>query len=213
MKRIIITLVIICAFYNYSNAQTGYNPKFYDKAKHYQYRSMEAGPWEFYRKIYYNTLHRRYKRNYKPNSVIRGQIMGLTSLDNSSYHEQQLKDVKDWNERELKQSADRTVDLAQATVSTKFKEQKQKFLDNMVNFTELGDAGDLGMGTHLMTEYNRIIENKDIIAKAHLENSKRQQAYLDILEELKTLNKDLTGLILVTYNKHINKELLTKTKK
>lgn len=211
----------------------------YDKAKHYQWRSMEDGPWEFYPKAYYYTWVEEgwlydvfgikapgfgahdngpfgigtgdhYVDRYGPTGPHRAAVAGSAFLE-KGYYEEENENINSWNKRETLYNLDRAVDLAYAGFRAQFADLKDRFLKNMEEYTALCDGKeDLAYGNRLLDEYNRILDNKAIISGAWMENAKRQESYSEMTGQLKDLNSSVVALVKIAYSKKKNIHFLKK---
>jgi hypothetical protein len=224
MKKYVLFLIfIVVSISSYSQ---------YDKAKHYQWRSMEDGPWEFDPKDYYYSWYMKkilfiktkvpglgvhdngpagvgiggdgYVNKYAPVTNNRLAATASALVEAGSY-KKEYDNINSWNNRELQYSADRTVDLALPVLKSKFTNSQERFLKNITAYTSLcSNDKELKYGNHLLNEYNRILDNKTIIEKAYIENSKRQESYLEMTTQLDNLNSSVVALIKIAYNKKEN---------
>lgn len=230
MKRHVLFLIfLVVSISSYSQ---------YDKAKHYQWRSMEDGPWSFDPKAYYHSWYMKkivfiktkvpglgihdngpagsgiggdhYVKKYAPVAKHRLATTASALVEKGNY-EKEEENIKSWNKREIAYFADRSVDLAKPVVKSKFDESLTRFMKNLVTYASSCDnKDDLKYGNYLVREYQRILDNKYLIEGSHLENSKKQESYLEMIKQLDGLNANVVSLIKIAYNKKTNINFFNK---
>lgn len=210
IKKLVFSFIGIIATVSLS----GQTPT-YDQAKHYQWRSMEAGPWRFRPKWYYYKwnlfsnplglgLHQNYINKHTPNIEQRTPTLGSTMVNDNLYETEKEK-IDILKERELLLQADRTVNLIEPVMKEKINDSKERFLSNYTHYCNLAGSDDLENQGYILNEYLRIMENLSIIKDAYIENSKRQDVYVGVANDLDKLNETTVILLRFANNKNINK--------
>lgn len=201
---------------------------YYDESKHYQFRSMENGPWQFKPDFYYYSwikkkiwfveiklpglgIHDRgpagigggdkYVSRYSPNLPLRTATIGIAELEEPEYRKQS-ESYDSVKNMEALLVADRQLDAVYGTVGDKLNTLKGAFVDNLVTYT--ANDGDADKALVLWNQYYAVIESVNLIKDAYLDNSKRLKAYQEEVEKMEELVAGSASLIKLQYNKKEN---------
>lgn len=213
MKGYLLLVLALVAISSNSFAQEKRN----DKEKRKQWRSMELGEWKFQPGEFYILLHQSYsgawydgifpfgKVKYSEAKSDTKQIMPVRTaeellqssrLDDVKEEEEYVKDLHD---EELIREADRTIDLMYMQYKDDFNNMQDQIEDGLT-YCMKKSSGKLSSVVDDMTQENEII--CDAIAYIHktglgyeLENSKRQEAYLELKDKMETLVKRVSRLV------------------
>lgn len=209
MKRI-ITIIILFSFFPVIYAQRPY----YDRANHYQWRSMEKGKWSFSPKWYYYPwswrhpnymgFHANYVKKYGNSNPFRNDFFATLTI-NQNLAKNQAEDMENQAQQELINLSDRELNIAKSSISDKYEKIQSNINKHILLFESYG--GSLQIISRLLLESNRIKENYETVNSAHLENSKREDAYLLIIKDAEELNYMALSFAKMQYNKQKNKEI------
>lgn len=223
MKKILLFVIVLFPVVGWGQGT------YYDESKHYQFRSMEDGPWEFKPEFYYYSwiykdflwwqiklpgmgIHDRgpaaigggdkYVSNYTPNAPLRTEAAAAAALETPEYKQQSVSYDK-VQQIEALLSADRTVDAVKGTLSSKFSSLMNTFIENMETY--ISNDGNSEKALLLWNQYYAIMESVNKINSAYLDNSKRLKAYQVEIEKLEELNVGMAGLVKMQYHAKENK--------
>lgn len=201
---------------------------YYDESKHYQFRAMEDGPWEFKPESYYYSWIRkkvlwwhvkvpglgahdkgpagigtgdRYVSRYSPNGKLRAATIAVARLEKDEYDKQADKYDKVKNMEALL-SADRTVDAVKISLKDRMNRLQKTFINNITIY--IGNKGDKEKALTLWNQYYAIMESIGKINAAYLDNSKRLKAYQVEMEKMGNLNAGVAALIKLQYHRNSN---------
>lgn len=209
MKETISTLLVFLVVQ--TTFSQSYNPNWHDKAKLGQYKAMENGPWEFKESLlirgWYNVFYPKYKRNYQPSTINRNFIQVQKKLENDKSQEER-DTIKNWRFREMTDFLDRHTDITYPLVEKKFQNVEKRIDKSIRNFIQI--AGYYKTAGNIIEEYGRLKENKKIIQKSNMENEKKQEAYLNLLNELDNLNATIVAFMKIGYHTRINQHFIKK---
>lgn len=201
MKRFVLILLAMIAFSSISSAQI----LVYDKAKHYQLRSMETGPWEFHPSWWYYFLHKKYSgaslywkwawfnsrfevkftpKRYQPNKTRRAIMLVQAKMSKSKY-EAITASIKDVHKREMLDVADRSVDIVYNDYDPMFVKLNILMQQKILEYRKL-----IGVDSQLsefILEHKKIKDSITYMRKNYVKNVDRQKSYLSELKNLESL--------------------------
>lgn len=223
MRKVLLFVIILFPVVGWGQGT------YYDESKHYQFRSMEDGPWEFKPEFYYYSwiykkvlwwhiklpgmgVHDRgpagivggdnYVNKYSPNGPLRTETAAAASLESPEY-KQQSDSYDKVQQIEALLSADRAIDAVKGSIGSKLNSLKSTFIEDMEAY--IGNNGDADKALVLWNQYYAIMESVDKINSAYLDNSKRLKAYQVEIEKLEELNAGIAGLVKMQYHAKENK--------
>lgn len=201
---------------------------YYDESKHYQFRSMENGPWKFKPEFYYYSWIKKkvlwfevklpglgihdngpagigggdkYVSRYSPNLPLRTATIGIAELEDPEYRKQS-ESYDSIKNMEALLVADRQLDAVHSIVGDKLNTLKDFFIENMTIYT--ANNGDADKALALWNQYYAVEEAVNLIKNAYLDNSKRLKAYQEELGKMEGLVAGSASLIKLQYNKKEN---------
>lgn len=216
-------LILLLTFMFMSQVSAYGQTRVHDKQKEKQFRSMEAGGWDFEPGWYYYFLHKNYsgaekywkwagfksgyrirfkesKSNVKRIMPVRTSAE-LTQAEKVKKVNTEEQKVKELHEEELYRAADRQVDLMYSS----FKEDFNKMQDNISDglaYCMAKSKGKLAYQVKELSDANEVLcEGIAYIHKQgigyELENSKRQKAYIEFKKKMEKLVERTFNLMLM----------------
>ncbi|GHT53621.1 hypothetical protein FACS189451_03750 [Bacteroidia bacterium] len=208
----------------------------YDESKFYQIRAIENGPWDFRPEWYYKSWYKEdflwwdisvpglgfhddgpagigggdnYIDKYQPNVSIRVETAVTSELEKQSYTTE-LQNIEKWRDREIANDLDRSIDLADPVMKEKINDSKSRFTNNMFTYLSIATADETSKALYLVNEFDRTVDNINLIKKSYLSNAKKQEAYVEGAKQIDDLNECVVALLRFAYNKKINSEFFKK---
>ncbi len=219
MKRIITLctlFVLICL-----NADAQHITR--DKQKEKQWRSMEAGPWDFEPEWYYYFTHKKYsgaKQRWRWRAFKSGWVVSfdesrsnvkriipirtaelLAQKEKVSKVETERLKVKELYDEDLYKQADRSTDLVYTSFKGDFNRMQDEITDGLA-YCMTKSKGKLSYQVNELLKENEILcEGIAYIHKQgvgyELENAKRQKAYLEFKAKMKKILVRTANLVAV----------------
>lgn len=223
MKKFVLIIIAMVAFSSHSFAQL----PVYDKAKHYQLRSMETGPWKFwpegwYYSWWYKDMHFLWWdwKQKLPGLGIhdngpagigggdkyvtryspnktRRAIMLVQAKMSKKRYEAITASIKEIHNREMLDVADRSVDIVYKDYDPLFAK-----LDVLMHKKILEYRKTIGVDNQLsefILEHNKIKDSIAYMRKSYVKNVDRQKIYLSELKNLENLIVKCNNVLKVRY--------------
>lgn len=214
MKRAILILAV-CAFIGSSKLSAQVVTPIYDKSKHYQLRSMETGPWEFWPEgWYYSWWHKNMHflwwnwsqklpglgihdrgpagigggDKYVRNYAPNSRLrasMLLTAKLSKKEYESITKQVSNVHKRELANIADRSVDIVQTDYKKIFYKLEILIAKYIIEYRN--EIGSDELLKEFITEHQKIKKSIEMMHTSYVTNIDRQRVYLEQLKKLEEL--------------------------
>ncbi len=207
-KRVLIIALLCCA--GVEGRAQAIRPV-YDKSKHYQWRSVETGPWKFSPKWYYKIFYNKYRKNYSPNISRRAAATAAAIIEAENYANI-TEEIESWNNEEVAKMADRQIDLIDPLLGDKYEAVNSRISKSLSECLAIcyqiddSERDDRVQNVFFMAnERSRLCENIDIISKSYIDNGKRLEGYIETLDELDKLNSQLNTFKYVVFNSAKNK--------
>lgn len=211
MKRGTLLLFMMLAFASNSFAQM----PVYDKAKHYQLRSMETGPWEFHPPGWYYswwTKHGRFLwwdvkwrlpglgvHDNGPAGIgggdkyvtkyspnkTRRAIMLVQAQMSKKKYEAISASIKEVHQREMLDVADRSLDIVYKDYDPMFVKLNILMQKKILEYRNMIGVDD--QLSEFILEYNKIKDSIEFMRKNYVKNVDRQKSYLSELKNLEKL--------------------------
>lgn len=177
----------------------------YDKAKHYQLRSMETGPWDFHPVWWYYWMHRKYSgaksrwqwrgfksgwvvsfndNLYSPNYKVRALSI-IEAAKTRKEFEKITESMTKVRNRELANIADRKADIVQKDYTALFQKLNLLMAKYIVEYRNI--IGQDEQLLEIITEHKKIQDNISYIKKAYVTNIDREKVYMQELKNLENL--------------------------
>lgn len=206
-KIIFALVILVCCFQTESQAQT----PVYDRSKYYQINALETGSWSFRPKWWYTIFHNRYKRRYAPNNT-RRSLTTASALIESEQYKKITEDFNTWKKEEEEKMLSRTVDMVSPMLGSKLKKINERINLGLSELIKLYSKNEDGLTIKninrillLGEERSRLCDNITIVTDSYIDNGKRLEGYMGILNELDELNSQINTLCYLAYNKAVNK--------
>lgn len=195
----------------------------HDKEKEKQWRSMEVGPWDFSPAWYYYFLHNNYsgaekywkwagfksgyrvrfkesKSNVKRIMPVRVSAEAVQS-EKVKKVEEERKYVKELYDEDVYRQVDRSKDVMYSSYKDEFNNMQDDIEEGLV-YCLAKSKGRLAPQVKKLTKEDEIIcEGIAYIHKEgvgyELENSKRQKAYLEFKDRMRTLKARVANLVAI----------------
>lgn len=183
----------------------------YDKSKHYQWRSVESGPWKFSPRWYYKLFYNNYRKNYSPNISRRAAATAAAIIESDNYTKITEK-IETWSQEEAEKMADRQIDLIDPILSDKYEAVNLRISNNLNEClaicSQMDDSqiDDRVQNISVMaTERSRLCDNITILSQSYIDNGKRLEGYIETLDELDRLNSQLNTFKYMVFNSARNR--------
>ncbi|TFH94010.1 DUF5045 domain-containing protein [Porphyromonas levii] len=204
MKKIALLSLLLPLLF-FSSYEVRAQMPVYDKAKHYQLRSMEVGPWEFSPGWWYFLMHRRYSgaslkwqwrglksgfvvnfndNLYTPNNKVRALSI-IEAINTRKKFEEITKSMTKVRDREIVNIADRKVDIVHKDYKILFDRLNLLMAKCIIEYRNT-----IGKNEQLIeyiTEHKKIQDNIDYIKKSYVTNIDREKVYNQELKNLENL--------------------------
>lgn len=207
MKKRVITIALLCCAVVGSRAQT----PVYDKSKHYQWRSVESGPWKFSPQWYYKLFYNKYIKNYSFNISRRSAATASAIIESDNYTKI-TEQIEAWSQEEAEKMADRQIDLIDPILSDKYEAVNSRISNNLNECLEIcyqmddSQIDDRVQNIYYMAnERSRLCDNITILSNSYIDNGKRLEGYIETLDELDRLNSQLNTFKYVVFNSARNR--------
>lgn len=182
MKKIFVILLFVVQSFAYAQVVPVHDSYFdTQRSSHYM-----PGVWEHSPKWLYNTIHRRYVRNYNNNPT---QWFPLVAAENVA--ENGVDSNKKFHDTIAKQKGfewlGRTVDAAFLMELITINSLKQRFLDSYLSYKNSESPNCEENSIQLLNQYDVIIDNIKTVNKAHVEVAKKREEYIAYEQQLDQL--------------------------
>ena len=223
MRHILsFTMVSIALAFPIGEGGSAYAQKIvHDKQKEKQWRSMETGPWDFEPGWYYYFLHKKYSgaetywkwsgfksgyrvrfKEHKSNvKTIMPRRIAQEELQKEKIKkvEEERAKVKEMHDEEVIRAADRNVDLVYSTFKDDFNRMQGAITEGLT-FCLTKSKGKLAPQVNELQRQNDLVCQS--IAYTHkqglgneLENSKRQEAYVEYKKQMEEVVSRVAHLV------------------
>ena len=210
-NKIILALIVMVACFYSSEVQAQVLVPVYDKSKYYQINALETGPWKFKPKLWYTLFHNRYKRKYAPNNGRRAATTASALVEVEQY-KKITQDFETWKKEEEEKMLSRTVDMVSPMLGDKYDKINDRIAQGLLELSELYAKSEEGLTNEnvgrvllLSEERKRLCDNITIVTESYIDNGKRLEGYMSVLEELDELCSQVNTLCYLAYNKSVNK--------
>lgn len=207
----------------------------YDKAKHYQLRSMENGPWEFHPPGWYYSwwtkdgkflwiwdvkwhlpglgIHDRGPAGVGGDNYVtrykpnatQRALMLVTAKKTREKSAEVTASIEEVHKRELLNIADRTVDVVKGNIDPVFAKLNTIFARQLVEYAQLRGHDETFTG--LVLEQQKIKETIDYMHSNYVRNADRQKAYSLQLKEMENLVAKTNRILKTEYAYKLTKDL------
>lgn len=213
MKKIILFLFLFIALVDTVSAQAVLPS--YDKAKHYQLRSMETGPWEFHPPGWYYSWWSKDGKilwwdvkwrlpglgihDNGPAGIGGGDkyvtrfspnrtqraIMLVQAKQSKAKYENITASISEIHKRELLEVSDRTIDIVYSDYENIFLKLNTLMFKKIIEYKRM-----IGLDDQLRSiilEHNKIKESISYTRKSYVRNIDKKRVYLSELKKLEQL--------------------------